>query len=568
MTLKKPLTTKSTEKRRSPYSTSSKSDPVTAVIYARYSSEKQTEQSIEGQLRVVQKYAEQHGIAIVGEYIDRAVTGRTDNRVQFKKMISDSGNEENPFNAVIVYSLDRFSRSRYDSAMYRAILQFNGVKLLSATENIPEGAAGILYESLLEGMAEYYSAELSQKVKRGMYEAALKCRSTGGQIPLGYKIEDGKFIINEDTAPIVRKIFAMYNEGHASAEICRVLNGHGLKSSSGAAFNKNSLRSILKNKKYIGVYKCMEIEIKDGVPAIVEVEVFNNVQRLMGENNKNPQKFKNTADYLLTGKIYCGECGGGMSGTSGTNQRKATHYYYQCVNKTKKTCEKKNIRKDWIENAVVAETIKNVLQPDIIDAIAEACVAISANESRNDEELNHLQKQLKDTEKSINGLMTAIEEGIITKTTKSRLKELEEIQERLEFDIKILNLNKIILSKDDIKYMLSHFIRESDEPSEEYNADIIKCFINSVYVYDDKIIITYNIASKKNNSELMSSDLSLICANSCTARNGDPLAVKSEHYLIHPVHLRRPLQSRPLRRGALPLCQYMTLVFRCGRCKK
>ena len=143
-----------------------------AVIYARYSSENQREESIEGQLRECYAFARKNDISVVGEYIDRAFSAKTDKRPDFQKMIKDSAKRN--FDLVIVWKLDRFARNRYDSANYKAVLKRNGVKVMSATESISEGSEGILLESVLEGMAEYYSADLSEKVIRGHTENALK----------------------------------------------------------------------------------------------------------------------------------------------------------------------------------------------------------------------------------------------------------------------------------------------------------------------------------------------------------------------------------------------------------
>ena len=171
-----------------------------AVIYARYSSERQTEQSIEGQIRYCTQYADQHGYKIVDTYIDRAISGTSDNRPQFQKMISDSAKGQ--FRYIIVWKLDRFARNRYDSAIYKNKLKNNNVKVLSATEGIGEGDESIILEAVLEAMAETYSRQLSQNVRRGLKESALKCKSTGGTIPLGYKIDGGNLVIDEKTAPI------------------------------------------------------------------------------------------------------------------------------------------------------------------------------------------------------------------------------------------------------------------------------------------------------------------------------------------------------------------------------
>ena len=162
-----------------------KKDKKTAVIYARYSSERQTEQSIEGQIHVCNDFAERNDIVIVDTYIDRAMTGTNDNRKDFQRMLKDSSKKA--WDYVLVYKLDRFSRNKYETAMHKKTLRDNGIKLLSAMENIPETPEGIILESLLEGMAEYYSAELSQKVKRGMRELRTKGNYMGGYLLFGYK---------------------------------------------------------------------------------------------------------------------------------------------------------------------------------------------------------------------------------------------------------------------------------------------------------------------------------------------------------------------------------------------
>ena len=182
------------------------------VIYARFSSHAQNEQSIEGQLKACYDYAERNGYTVIGEYIDRAISGTVaDNRPEFQRMIADSVKRQ--FQAVLVYQLDRFARNRYDSATYKAKLKKNGVKVLSARENITDDASGVLMEAVLEGMAEYYSVELSQKIRRGMGINAGKCLATGGNVALGYKVDENKrFVINEEEASIVKRIFEMYSQ--------------------------------------------------------------------------------------------------------------------------------------------------------------------------------------------------------------------------------------------------------------------------------------------------------------------------------------------------------------------
>ena len=496
-----------------------------AVIYARYSSNSQTEQSIEGQLRACYDYAEKHNMTVVGTYIDRAISGKTDKRDEFQKMIKDS--DKKPFDVIICYKMDRFSRNKYDSAIYKARLKKNGVLLRYAAESIPEGPEGIILESLLEGMAEYYSEELSQKINRGLQESALKCKHTGGPPPLGYLVtEEKKLAINDTTAPLVQKIFAMYDAGNTVVDICKELTAMNTKTGIGNAWNKNSLRNILKNEKYIGVYEARGVRVEGGVPAIVELDIFLRVQERIKANRRAPAAGQSVkADFLLTGKLYCGKCQQGMLGVSGTSKQGKAHYYYACGNKRRhKSCDKKDVRKDWLENFVVTETVRHMLQPDKVNIIAKRCVEIHTREMSQDRELAYLKGQLAETTKALDNVMAAIEQGIINKTTKSRMVELEEAKDKLEFEIGLCSVRQPKLEEKHVKYMLSQFIRETDAEIEEYNRDIIETFISAIYLFDDKLIVTYNLTNE--NSELDSSELSFLQSLECDSNGvftGSPL---------------------------------------------
>ena len=182
-----------------------------AVIYARFSSHNQTEQSIEGQLKTCYEFAQKNGYTIVGEYIDRAISGTTDNRPDFLRMIEDSAKKG--FQYVLVYQLDRFARNRYDSATYKAKLKKNGVRVLSARENITDDASGILVEGLLESMAEYYSAELAQKIRRGMAINAEKCLANGSNPGLGFQSKNGLASSQRESQPLLSYIQSRREKG-------------------------------------------------------------------------------------------------------------------------------------------------------------------------------------------------------------------------------------------------------------------------------------------------------------------------------------------------------------------
>lgn len=277
------------------------------VIYARYSSDNQREESIEGQLRECKEFANRNDITIVDTYIDRAFSAKTDNRPSFQKMIRDSA--KNQFDVIIVWKLDRFARNRYDSAHYKAQLRRNGVKVVSATEAISEGAEGIILESVLEGMAEYYSAELAEKVIRGQTENAMKCKFNGGPVTFGYYIDDEQhFQIDEETAPYITQIYNAYDSGMTMKEIAEDLNNKGVSNSRGGKFTINIISKILSNRRYIGEYRFRDIVVPNGIPAIVDKDLFDRVQASLEKNKHASAKYKADDEYILTTKLYCGNC--------------------------------------------------------------------------------------------------------------------------------------------------------------------------------------------------------------------------------------------------------------------
>lgn len=462
-----------------------------AVIYARYSSHNQTEQSIEGQLQICHEFAQRNGYTIVGEYIDRAISGTTDARPDFLRMIEDSSKKG--FQFVIVYQLDRFARNRYDSAIYKSRLKKNGVRVLSARENITDDASGILVEGLLEAMAEYYSAELGQKIRRGMDLNAEKCLCTGGGRALGFKIVDKHFYIDEDTAPIVVKIFEMYASGKSVVEICDTLNAQGYKTSTGAAFNKNSLRKMLQNKRYIGVYTYKGEETPGGMPRIVSDELFFKAQERLEKNRKAPAHTKAKQEYILTTKLFCGYCHEMMTGYGGTGKSGQVHHYYACNGVKHKTgCRKKTVRKLWIEDLVVAECRKQ-LTPSNIDKIAHEVVALCERE-KDSTNLKRLDKLIKDNERKQRNLMTAVTECEIETVRKSLYEEMSRLSDEhnaLESEYALEQASAVTLTVDEVKFFLTQ-LRNSRADNLEYRKTLITVFVNAIYLFDDRLTIFFN----------------------------------------------------------------------------
>ena len=460
-----------------------------AVIYARYSSDNQREESIEGQIRECTAFAEKNDITVLNHYIDRAYSARTDHRPAFQEMIKDS--DKHLFDMVIVWKLDRFSRDRYDSARYKVLLKKNSVRVVSATEVISSGADGILLESVLEGFAEYYSADLAEKVTRGMTENALKCKFNGGSMPIGYVIdEEQHFQIDPLTAPFVLEAFKRYIEGATMKELIDFFNEKGIKNKSGGDINYNSIQRMLNNRRYIGEYAFRDIVVPDGIPAIVPKELFDRVQAKLAKNKKSPARHKAEEDYLLTTKLFCGCCGAYMCGESGKGRSGEVHRYYKCVSikKRRAICNKKSVRKDWIEDIVVNATMKMLMNDTTIDAIVAALIALQDAENVN---LPLYEKQLKETNVAINNLLNAIQAGILNRSTKERFDQLEATRDELENKIAAEKLAKPRITEEQLRFFLDRF-RKLDVRQLSHRRMLIDTFINAVFLYDDKLVLTYN----------------------------------------------------------------------------
>ena len=461
---------------------------MTAVIYARYSSDNQREESIEGQIRECTAYAEKNGITVVKHYIDRALSAKTDNRPDFQQMIKDS--EKRLFDIVLVWKLDRFARNRYDSAHYEYQLERNHVKLVSATEPISDSPAGIMVKSMLTGMAEYYSAELSEKVVRGMTENVLKGKYNGGTIPIGFKVDEEKFFqIDPLKAPFVVEAFRRYNEGATMKELMNWLNDSGVTTNRNQKFTYNSVQKLLTNKRYIGENHFKDIVMPDSIPAIVDKDLFKEVQQKIKKNSRAPARHKAEDDYLLTTKLFCGMCGAMMFGECGTGRNKVVHHYYKCATaKRFKTCKKKTVRKEWLEDLVIAETMKLIQDDAVIDAIVAEVMELQEQENTT---LPLLEKQMREVENGIENMLNAIQAGVLTNSTKSRLEKLEAQQKELEVRIAEEKIARPRLSENQVRFWLTRF-RKLDPNVKSHRETLINTFVNAVYLYDEKVLITFN----------------------------------------------------------------------------
>lgn len=467
------------------------------VIYTRYSSSKQNETSTEAQLKEAYNFCERNDYKVVRIYSDEAISGKTDDRPEFLRMIDDSS--KGKFQGIVVYQLDRFARNRYDSATYKARLKKYGVKVYSAKENISDDASGIIMESVLEGMAEYYSAELSQKVKRNLELNAEKGLFNGGYAPFGYKVEEVQFnnytkkklVIDPETAPVVKEIYEMRAAGVKLLDIVDYLNEKGHKTIQGKKFQKTSLQRIFTNKRYIGTSIYNEKEFPNTIPAIIDENLFYRVQEVVNKNKYAPAMNKAKEEYILTTKIFCGHCKEAMTGTCGTSQTGAIYHYYICNGVKKKKCHRKNISKKLIEDFVVNEC-RRILTTKNITMIAQKVYEICKKENSQSCLLKALKKQIGIINRNIDNLIKAIESGqnadlINDRITENR-KKLEEVTKQYEKEkSKLINL-----SEKQIKYFLIQ-LKNGNIDDLKYRKTLVNIFVNKVYVYDNEVTIIFNV---------------------------------------------------------------------------
>ena len=470
-----------------------------AVIYTRFSSDMQDTNSTLAQARACKEYAERNNMKIVKIYSDEAYSGTNDNRPQFQQMIKDSKLMQ--FDAIIVHKLDRFSRDRNNSTTYRAILKKNGVDIISVLEPLDNSPESIILMSVLEGMAEYYSKNLSREVKKGQKEIALKGKWTGGVPALGFDINEHKMhIINEQEAQTIRLIFKLYSEGFGYSHIIDELNRLEYKTKNNKTFSKGSLYSILTNEKYKGTYVFNKIatrengkrnahkskpldeiiKIENMIPSIVADDIWNKVYDRMKSNMKSTFKAKEV--YLLSGILFCKECGAGIIGSRKSVRNEHIGYYICSNRKNKRTCDAPSIRKDEIETQILDKVTNDIFSPSKID---EWCIKINTfnlkklKESHNDKEL--IGKELSKTEKEIEKIINAILKDIPVESLKDKLQELENKKKTLKNKLSELEiyLEFDLPSLDKVRHFLNNiYTIRSLEP--EQQKTLIKQYIGRI----------------------------------------------------------------------------------------
>ena len=492
-----------------------------AIAYARFSSDLQREESIDAQLRAIRKYCDENDFVLLTTYADKGISGTSDNRPEFQKMISAATHGE--VDAVIVHKLDRFARNRYDSAFYKNILKKNNVKLISVLENLQDSPESVILESVIEGMNEYYSLNLSREVRKGLQENALECKVTGGPPALGYSVDRAtqKYVINEYEAEAVRMIFRMYLGGYSYTEIIDALNSKGYRTRRGIPFAKNSIYAILRNERYTGVYIYVKdstknakgkyirygeydpdavIRILGGIPAIISEEDFRCVQRKMKERQHKAAKFSAKQEYLLSGKIFCGECGSPYAGNSRRPRPGHPLYIsYKCTRRNQRNthCTNPEINRDKLEQLVLERLSGILFNPAVIPRLVKQYNEYIAEKSGSAKErVRALQKELRDVERKINNTVNLmVETG--SAAFKDKLHELEASKEKLLFELVEAEaaLKRENFSEEEISKLFHIAEQQLKNGTLANRRMVIDQYINKILIYPDRIEVYMNLMS-------------------------------------------------------------------------
>jgi site-specific DNA recombinase len=484
-----------------------------AFIYARYSSNNQREESITAQLEACRDHCKREGLEVVRIFTDEAESAKSDDRPGFQDMIDVVSWD--PVDFVVVHKLDRFARNRYDAAFYRRKLRDKGARLVSVLEPLDNSPESVILESVLEGMAEYYSKNLAREVMKGMRQTALQGLWCGGKPPVGYLVgPDRKLVIEPSGAAIVKRIFELFLSGYGYKAIAVMLNTEGYVTATGGPWYKSSIHTILTNEKYTGVYvfnlrasaredgsrnnheyKDAEdvIRIEGVIPPIVERETWERVRDKMDNRKKGPQpRRRGGSMYLLTGFAFCGECGGAIVG-GGTHGK--GDYYYTCTRKVAKACANPTISRNWLEGRVLEEMKSRVFSVAAVDSLVPMILdEVSRRSTDGAEELNQLRAKIKDAQTKISRLIDLVEDGSAGADIKSRIEsrrvELNGLRERESF---LLDQTTVKYTEDMIRaYLLAFRVNlESEDPGLKRKA--VEAFVDRVDVFSDRVDIRFRV---------------------------------------------------------------------------
>lgn len=502
---------------------------VYVVGYCRFSSSNQREESIDAQMRAIEKYCHEKGYTLLRFYCDHARSGTTDKRPEFLRMVEDSAKQE--FQFVIVHKLDRFSRDKYDSTIYKGKLKKNGVKVDSVLENLDGSPESMLMESLLEGMSQYYSENLRRETLKGMAENALKALHNGGKPPLGldWCKEEKRYTINPLEAEIVRDIFSKYLEGWGYQKLIQYLNARNLKTKWGREFGKTAIHGILRNEKYIGTYIFNRVQgrdyrgkrqdhlqkpdeeiirVENAIPPIIEKADFLKAQEMLKRNKKLSGKYKVKENnvYLLSGRVFCGECGAPLHGNSRiAGRRKEKYCTYRCSSrsKNKMACENREIRSDYLDKFVLQEINRLMLNTRKKGWLLKRIEKYADDRSQQKtNQMKELTAALSGVKEKIARMIALVQAGCDVDSVTHEIKKLEETRVDLETRLANCKYSGIAgLTVDKVERVIEMFEESVSSGDAKAFKQLIPLFLEKVELFRDRVEVVLKLDMSKKSLE-------------------------------------------------------------------
>jgi len=493
------------------------------ALYARVSSDRQdVDLSITAQLKALREYASRNGCTVVKEYIDEAESGRSIDRPGFQNMIATARQKLTPFEAILVWKLSRFARNREDSIIYKSLLRKHGVQIISINEPVEDTPSGKLLEGIIEVIDEFYSANLSQDVLRGLRENASRGFHNGGRPPCGYvrvKVKDGatsrtKLEPDPKTAPITQRIFRECLAGKGLKAIARSLNADGISSRTGKKWGATSVEKILHNEAYTGtmvwgkrtknpsqiINGTVPLRTEGAWPALVDKAIFTQVQAMLAA--RAPQVIhprEVDSPYLLSGIMRCGVCGAAMVG-QGSGHR---YHYYMCGNarrKGREVCPSPILPKDKVEGFIIDRIKSYVLTEENLEELVrltneELCQSCSENRGR----LELIQAQIEELDSRLDKLYDAIETGdfksmelsprikALSQRKEELLKAKTEVEEILRYEnVDMADPQEVQDYADDLRSLLA-------KSSITEQRSFLKSFVKRIEVDESEAKVYYTI---------------------------------------------------------------------------
>lgn len=469
------------------------------AAYARYSTDNQTENSIAAQLDAIIKFCQANNHTITATYIDEAKSGTNTQREGFQALLK--GAHRKDFEGVVIYDISRGSRDVADWFNFRKEMQLLKIKVICATENLGDlsNPNDFLVELINVGLGQHMVLQTRQKSIAGVAVKANQGAFLGGLPPLGYDVVNGQYVVNTHEANAVKLIFEMYAFGDSYNKIIDTLAAKGYKGKRGAPIGKNSIHSILTNERYIGVYSWNKrnvkymgkwaggaanpkaVRIENAIVPIIDSTTWERVQKRLKSNKRACNSAKTT--YLLSGMIVCGECGGAFTGRTNGGKDGDRRSYYVCGNKYRThTCKAKNVNAQELEDAIVNELIRYLSLTDYSKAAQEVydeLQKIKGPEVERKRELDKLKTQLSNCIKSIR---TGLDFPELRDEIDSLRQQIDELERSLVCAGAPLDIT--------VEEIAAKMKKDAENISFDDIPRLIKTYIDKVYVYHDKVVVT------------------------------------------------------------------------------